>query len=249
MKDKNKKTSKTEKTKKYFYTRASKTRSIICALVCLGLFVGFFVCFMIYGGSGRTAYARYKEVHADEKIAYSPIDGIAADGKGRVYVFFSRSFEINAYSEDGKFLESYHIPLGDAGDFYDGGVVCDGGVMYAFNNSGDIFQYEDGKYINWFNKEHESEEKCNRIYELYEQNKDDVTTETGKTFKNQYIAVTDGNGNTIVSHILVGVVFSPISMIMAIIMTVATYLFVRRYNKKVRNQYVKTFFKESVIVK
>ncbi len=249
MKDKNKKTSKTAKTKKYFYTRASKTRSIICALVCLALFIGFFVCFMIYGGNNRSAYAKYKEVCAEEKNAYSMIDGIAADGNGKVYVFFSRTFEINAYSEDGEFLESYHIPLGDAGDFYDGGVVCDGNVMYAFNNSGDIFQYENGKYVTYFNKQSESEEKCNRIYELYEKNRDKVTTENGKTFVNRYIAVTDGNGNTIVGHILVGVLFSPISMIMAIIMTVATYLFVRRYNKKVRNQYVKTFFKESVFVR
>ena len=121
--------------------------------------------------------------------------------------------------------------------------------MYAFNNSGDIYQYENGKYVTYFNKQSESEEKCNRIYELYEKNRDKVTTENGKTFVNRYIAVTDGNGNTIVGHILVGVLFSPISMIMAIIMTVATYLFVRRYNKKVRNQYVKTLFKESVVVR
>lgn len=245
----NKKTSKPEKQKKYFYSRASIIRSVVCALVSLAIFIGFFVCFMIYGGTDRISGLSFKEPSTEERNGYSPIDGIAADGKGRLYVFFSRTFEINVYTEEGKFIESFQLPCDDKGELYEGGVVCDNGIMYAFNNSGDIFQYEDGKYITRFNKSYESAEKCDRIYDLYEKNKDKVTTESGKTFENRYIAVTDENGNTIVSHILVGIIFSPISLVMAIIMTVVTYLCVRRYNKKVRNEYVKTFFKKNVIVK
>ncbi len=250
MNKNNKKTSKTPKTHKYYYTKASVIRSMILSLLCFSLFVAFFACFMIYGGNDRSTTALYKAVSSEEKKVCSMIDGIAADGKGRVYVFYSRTFEINAYGEDGKFLESYQIPCSDTeiSNLYDGGIACVDGELHAFNDVGKVFVFEDGKGKTSYDKNN-NQDKFNQIYELYIANKDKVTTENGKTFVNNFFSVSDGEGNIIVNKFLYGIVFSPISMVMAIIMTVLTYLSIRRYNKKVRNQKINTIFKNSVTVK
>ena len=68
----------------------------------------------------------------------------------------------------------------------------------------------------------------------------------GKTFRNNFVSVTDGEGNVIYSNVLVGLLFSPLSMVMAIIMTFATYKAIRRYNKKVRNEKIKTIFANAI---
>ena len=104
MKNKTRKTSKTPKTLKYYYSKASILRSAIVSILCLAVFVAFFVCFMIYGGNDRNPLATYKTVFNKEREVLSMIDGIAADGEGRVYVFYSRTFEINVYDESGKYL-------------------------------------------------------------------------------------------------------------------------------------------------
>ena len=232
---KEKKTSKTPKTHKYYYTKASIIRSVISSLVCVAIFFAFFFCFMIYGGNDRSAFVFYKGVSPEERNVLSMMDGIASDGHGRVYVFYSRTFVINAYSENGEFMESYQIPCNSAeseGE-YDGGIACIDGKMYAFNDVGTVYVFEDGKGISTFTKE-QNEDKFNQIYELYLSGKDKVTLEDGKTFVNNYFFVSNGEGDIIVNKFFTGFFFSPVSMVFAIIMAVLTYLSVRRYNKKVR---------------
>jgi hypothetical protein len=253
MKNKKVKTSKTPKTRKYYYSKASILRSAIVSILCLAVFVAFFVCFMIYGGNDRNPLATYKTVFDKEREVLSMIDGIAADDEGRVYVFYSRTFEINVYDESGKYLESYQIPCGDgeSESICDGGIACMDGKLYAFNEYGKVFVYENGKAVSSFEKfeNEEKRDKFTSISKKYDEEKNKVITASGKTFINNYFSVTDGDGNVIVDVFPVGIIFSPFSMIMAIIMTILTYLSVRRYNKKVRNEKIKTFFKKNVAVK
>lgn len=246
---KNKKSSKTPKTHKYYYTKASIIRSVVISLACVVLFFAFFFCFMIYGGNDRSSLVFYKAVSSEEKTVLSSIDGIAADGKGRVYLFYSKTFEINAYSESGEFMESYQIPCNDSEEYgeYDGGIACIDGKMYAFNDVGSVFVFENGKGESSFAKK-QNEDKFNQINELYLKGKDKAVTEDGKAFVNNYFFVSDGEGKIIINKFFEGFFFSPVSMVFAIIMTVLTYLSVKRYNKKVRNQKVKTIFKKSVII-
>jgi hypothetical protein len=240
-------TSKTEKTRKYYYSKASVIRSAVCAILSFALFVGFFVCFMIYGGNRRDPAAVYRLTSDKEKQVLSMIDGVAADGNGRVYVFYGRTLEINAYDENGNFKESYALPERENGTM-DGGIVCENGKLYAFNNAGEVFVYENGKYFTMLDVNAQKERR-EEIFAKYEAEKDFVTTSSEKTYQNNYVAVVDGEGKVVFSNFVVGVLFSPVSMIMAIIMTVLTYVFVRRYNIKVRNQKLKTFFKKNIIVK
>ena len=249
--EKKKNTSKTPKTYKYYYSKASVIRSALSAILCFVLFVVFFVCFMIYGGDDRNPSAAYKIIQKTEKNVLSQIDGVAADGKGRVYVFYSRTFDINVYDEEGNFKESYQIPSGASETIAptsDGGIACLDGKLYAFNDIGEIFVFEDGEGIKKFT-ESEDKETAQKVYKEYDSSKGKVMTSDGKIFKNNFVAVSDGEGNVIVGKFWIGLLFSPFSMIMAIIMTVLTYLCIRRYNKKVRNQKIKTIFTKNIIVK
>ncbi len=247
---KNKKgVSKTPKTVKYYYSKASVIRSVITSLVCLALFFLFFVCFMIYGGKDRNSFLYYKAVYPEEKKVLSMIDCIAADGQGRFYVFYERTFDINVYDETGKFMESYKIPCGDGTiqSIYDGGIACDEGKLYAFNDVGNVYVFQNGKGVDTFHK-NKDEDKFNHIYKLYKSNKDKAKS-GDKTFSNHYFSVTDEKGNVIVNKHIVGILFSPMSMVMAVIMTVLTVFSVKRYNRKVRNQKIKSIFKNNVIIK
>jgi outer membrane protein assembly factor BamB len=245
---KNKKgTSKTPKTVKYYYSKASIIRAVVLSLVSLALFFTFFACFMIYGGEDRSTLHYYKAVYPDEKKVLSMIDGVAADGKGRVYVFYEKTFDINVYDESGNFKESYRIPCGESAGEYNGGIVCSDGKLYAFNDVGDVFVFEDGKGKETFSKT-KNEDKFNEIYELYKKGKDKAHA-GDKTFVNNYLSVTDGKGNVIVSRPIVGFFFSPLSMVLAVVMTVLTVFLVRRYNRKVRNQKIRTIFKKNIIIK
>ncbi len=248
MENKNKKSVKVKKSYKYYYTKASVIRSVVECFICLSLFFAFFVCFMIYGGDDRDPNASFRQVYDEEKRVYSMIDGVAADGEGRVYAFYSRTFEINAYDENGVFLESYQIPSNGEVSTYDGGIVCREGKLYAFNDGGDVFVYDDGKYVSRLDVEKQWEE-CKSIYDEYEKSKNAVETDDGKVFLNNYLSIMDGEGNIIVGKFFVGLLFSPFSMLMSIIMTTLTFLSVRRYNRKVRNQKIKTIFKNSITVK
>ena len=247
---KNKKTSKTPKNLKYYYSKASILRSAIISILCFAMFVAFFVCFMFYGGVDRNPHTIYKAVFKEERAVSSMINGIAADGEGRVYVFYEKTFEINVYDESGKYLESYQLPNGgeDVVGVYDGGICCMDGKFYGFNDVGTVFVFEKGKAISSF-ESYEDEDKFEEINKKYKEEKNKVVTKDGKTFVNNYIAVMDEEGNVIVNKFPEGLFFSPFSMVMAIIMTVLTYLSVRRYNKKVRNQKIKTLFKKNVHVK
>ncbi len=249
--EKKKNTSKTPKTYKYYYSKASIIRSALLAILCFALFVGFFACFMIYGGKDRNPSAAYKIIQKTEKNVLSQIDGVAADGKGRVYVFYSRTFDINVYDEKGNFIERYQIPSGETETIapsYDGGIACMDGKLYAFNDVGEVFVFEDGKGVKRFTRATDKE-TAEKVYKEYDSKKDKVMTADGKIFKNNFVAVSDGEGNVIVDKFWIGLLFSPFSMIMAIIMTVLTYLCIRRYNKKVRNQKIKTIFQKNIIIK
>lgn len=245
-----KKSTKSQNPRKYYYTKASIIRSVVVSLLCFSIFLVFFVCFMIYGGNDRNATYFYKGVYKnEEREVLSMIDAIAVDGKGRLFTFFSRTLQINVYDEEGKVLECYQIPCFSyetTGD-YDGGIACMDGKLYAFNDVGEVFVFEDGKGVESFTKE-SNKDKFNQIYKLYKSGKNKAVSESGKTFHNYFFAVMDDDGNVIVDNFLRGVFFSPFSMVMSIVMTVLTYLSVRRYNKKVRNEKIKTLFKKSVKV-
>ncbi len=247
-----KKTSKTPKTRKYYYTKASILRSAIIAILCFAVFVCFFVCFMIYGGQDRNAFALYSFPLKTEKSVLSMVNEIDADGNGRIYVFYEKTLEVNAYDENGKFLESYQVS-GKTEDseieICKSGIVCENGYLYIINELGEVFAYKDGKSVGWI-KRSENADECDRIIKLCkEKNKSSKVEVNGKTYRNNYVSVTDGDGNVIFGNFFVGFFFSPFSMVMAIIMTFATYKAVRRYNKKVRNEKIKTIFKKSVTVK
>ena len=247
-----KNTSKTPKNCKYYYTKASVLRSAFVSVMCAFLFVVFFVCFMVYGGTDRNSSAVYKNIDATEKRPLSMISEIEADGQGRIYTFFRRTFEVNAYDEEGNFKESYQIPCATGENIVvlcDGGIVCDGGYLYVFNEAMDVFAFKDGKAFASYNMKSDSK-KCNEILKLYkEKNSLQSVTVKEKTYTNNFVAVVDPNGKIITERFFVGMIFSPFSMIMAILMTVITYLAIRRYNKKVRNEKIKTVFKKSVTVK
>ena len=127
--------------------------------------------------------------------------------------------------------------------------VCENGYFYIINELGEVFMYKNGKSVRWI-KRSENIEECERIIKLHEEkNKLGKISVNGKTYRNNFVSVTDGEGNVIYKNFFVGLFFSPFSMIMAIIMTLVTYQAVRRYNKKVRNEKIKTIFSKKVIVK
>lgn len=249
MTEKKKGTSKTPKNKKYYYSKGSIIRTMVLCLLCVALFMGFFVCFMIYGGNDRNSVAAYRVVRTEEKNVLSMIDGISADGKGRLYVFYSRTFDINVYDESGKFLENYQIPCsdGEVKEIYNGGIACLDGKLYAFNDIGEVFVYEDGKAVSSFSKGSD-EDKFKEIYESYEKGKDEVVFDGKVKFRNNYVSVS-ADGKAIVKKGIIGLLFSPFSMVMAIVMTILSVFMVKRYNRKVRNQKIRTLFKSSVIIK
>ncbi len=247
-----KKTSKTPKTRKYYYTKASILRSAIIAVLCFLIFVGFFVCFMIYGGTDRNIFALYKFPTKTEKKVLSMVNEIDADGNGRIYTFYEKTLEVNAYDEKGNFLESYQVSgksTDEEIEICESGIVCENGYFYIINELGDVFMYKDGKSVRWISRS-ENLEECERIIKLHEEKeKFGEISVNGKTYRNNFVSVTDGEGNVIYKNFFVGLFFSPFSMVMAIIMTLVTYQAVRRYNKKVRNEKIKTIFSKKVIVK
>ena len=148
-------------------------------------------------------------------------------------------------------MESYQIPSFDPNtesEIYEGGIVCENGSLYAFNEAGDVYVFSDGKGEKAFDKA-KNKSECERIIKLHGEKNGNSVTVGDKTFINNFAFVADGDGNVLVSRLFIGLLFSPVSMVMAILMTVLTYFAIRRYNKKVRNQKIKTLFKGSVTVK